>query len=151
MFKLGLQQGFAAGDMGIDQIASVSKQSGVTISADRVQAIMGRPLTPCGYAGARRRPIRGNCIMSAIASSSKVFRKCAAKLRCMLSSGCETRSSSRSNLILSSISKDRQGARSYHSAERTRGHQRGDRITLPTLVLWGAVFGRGEHESVCDA
>jgi hypothetical protein len=33
----------------------------------------------------------------------------------------------------------------------TAGQARGGRITLPTLVLVGAVFGRGEHESVCDA
>jgi hypothetical protein len=37
---------------------SISKQSGITIAADQAQAIMGRPLTPYSYAGARRRAIR---------------------------------------------------------------------------------------------
>jgi hypothetical protein len=37
---------------------SVSKQSGITISADQAHAIIGRPLTPYSYAGARRRAIR---------------------------------------------------------------------------------------------
>lgn len=37
---------------------SVSKQSGLTLSTDQAHAIIGRPLTPYSYAGARRRAIR---------------------------------------------------------------------------------------------
>ncbi len=37
---------------------SVSNRAGVTISTDKAQAIIGRPLTPYSYAGARRRAIR---------------------------------------------------------------------------------------------
>lgn len=37
---------------------SVSQQSGVTVSGDQAHAIIGRPLTPYSYAGARRRAIR---------------------------------------------------------------------------------------------
>lgn len=37
---------------------SVSNQSGVELTADQAHAIIGRPLTPYSYAGARRRAIR---------------------------------------------------------------------------------------------
>jgi hypothetical protein len=37
---------------------SVSKQSGITITSDQAHAIIGRPLTPYSFAGARRRAIR---------------------------------------------------------------------------------------------